>query len=540
MYKDLDPEEMARLYELYGRAEDEKVQMLMDRFAPSEGQLKCQMLMTAEPKCVVQGQMLPLALIDVQLEYRVEKGIVVIGDITRQARSAEKARVGVHAAREFYTSGSHVPVGGQYVFRKMSPTQSLAPLPPSRRDSRVTGQMKILVDVALSLPHLRKQDIVYVVGSANTTGTEAAESYRLLEGCVAEIHLVDPKQPAFKQKRQGTLVQGYTRAQTEIVVADVLFNDAAEMQEKGDMRVLRNVVLPFEARYFSLKCAGSSTEQARVMSEYKKQGKKYHWYVQLSDTFEMRLVSEPRYVGYYHQRLGDCPACVEIDYQLPSNYVLSEHQYEVIRDMHAYGQVQCQMTSVTRPVGMVIVNTFLMRVLNAPVFLTADLMKTNYEENGQPYCVEKRDAIVTSSQLYSSSIDIGAERYYFIAEEQEFQMFYWNYYAPFPLHLTLEKRFERNSVIFLDQGERLTRLKEITNTYLGLLILDAHVYVLDYARDGQGEQLFKGFPTRCPVTKWWVSRYGEILARGMTAASLSAAIAVVLRNHQYNRFGYYV
>ena len=134
-----------------------------------------------------------------------------------------------------------------------------------------------------------------------------------------------------------------------------------------------NAIVPFVAEAFSVKSAGSGAEQKRTADAYKKMGKKFHPYRQLSATHEWRLTSHPRYVGAYKRRLGTCAACVEIDYRLPEDFMFTDVQYQIIRDVHAYGQVKCSMTQTARPVDHEYATTVAMRTSFRPLYLTPEV-----------------------------------------------------------------------------------------------------------------------------------------------------------------------
>lgn len=530
MFEQLTEAEQEELYEMYGREEDEKVRQLEAEFGTTQGIVELWSIMTGVSKMVATGNMLPLVLIDDSHEYTIKQNCIIVKECWPV--NVEVCRMGVGVARDFFTSRSYLPVGDTYVLNKVKPTQERVPLPPSRRDASVTGQLKLMVDVALSLPYVKKTDVVCVLGSANTFGTAAAESYRLLEGKVQTLILEDPFQPHVNENVNGTRVIGIPQEHplTERVICDVYFNDASNSVNGK----LKNVVVPFTARYFSLKCAGLKPEQLKVARSYKASGYKFYTYTQISDTYEKRLTSEPRYFQNYVHRLGTCAACVEIDYHLPENFFFDDYQYRVIRDIHAYGQVHCTMARQSRPVSQTLVNTLVMRTMVVPLYLTTDVMEARGE--GVPYHIGEREKIVNPMDLQGSALDVDNVRYFFTLEKDEC-MKAEEVVAPLQLHQVIDYKFVRQSVVFIDLGERPRRLNEIFKTWYGLLVVDTYVYEFDYSMDGTGDLCVGMFPTRCPVTKWWVSRFGTILQRGLTAASLAAAVTVLLRNHQYRKFG---
>ena len=357
MFSPLSQAELDALYEQFGRADDELVRQVHAEFHPDPMKIELQAVMTSVPDVDAQDELAPLALIDTDHEYEKHGSYVVVKTRPGLKAVEVKGRLGLGQCISFYSTASHVPVGDQYIARAPTPADVRVPLPPSRRDKTVSGQLKLLIDVSLMLPYVRSTDRVWVIGSANTIGTKAAEVYQMLESCVSSITLVDPCQPEFMEQRGVTMVRGVGKVQQSEILCDVLFNDAANPQGT----TVENVVLPFMAREFSLKCAGVTAHQQATLKKYRKMEKKFYAYVQLSDTFEMRLVSRPRYIQRYRQRLGTCSACVEIDYGLPYEFEFTARQYQVIRDIHAYGEGECSLKQYSRPQGQNIFNTLLMR-----------------------------------------------------------------------------------------------------------------------------------------------------------------------------------
>jgi len=525
MFGPIDPEWDREMYEMFGR----KTDMLLAQLFPSEviPEMPLERIQTSVPKWVVKGEMLPLVLINDVCVYE-QVGIELIVKV----KSSPICKVSVAEAVKFYSADNHVPEGGEYHYVPYRVGMGYVPLPPSRRDPRVTGQLKLLIDVALFLPYMRREDSVIVVGSANTCGTQAADCYRLMEGIVKDIFLYDPYQPVIDEFRHGTHVMGFAEEYKTVAYCTFFFNDAAISDDK----VVRNVLVPFVAKYYSLKCAGKKQERSRVKTLYHTRNINYFEYVQLSDTSELRLTSHPRHFVKYVQRLGDCPACVEIDYHLPADFSFTDYQYQVIRDIHAYGTVECSLKKSSRPLSQIYVNTILMRTVNMPIYLTSqDPGIMSFRD--EPYLYAQRDRIRNPDGLMGSTLDYQNLRYYFT---HEMRLHDFPLSSEFDVHHIIHEKYRRQSVVFFPRGRRMVKLKFLdAETYMGLLVIDTYAYELDYLVIADKQSVPGLFPTECYLTKWWVSRFGDILKRGLNATTLMGSITVVLRSHQYVKFGFY-
>lgn len=246
---------------------------------------------------------------------------------------------------------------------------------PSRADDRVTGQMKIAIDVALMLPYMSPTDDVLVVGSANCNGI--GESYHLLGGTVATVTCLDPQEVPMNYEMNGTRFVRHVHAWgEEIMQADVVFSDAWS-PERG------LIGAEVRARDFSLKV---TAEEPGLEARWQVAQQVYP-YRQVSRTNEIRLVSRPRNHSAPRHRLGSCPACVEVDSVWPREFNFNPGQRAVWRAMHRYGAETCTYMHETFVEACPLVHANFPRQVNAYI--------RQFENDGRKMCA----SIVTPRQL---------------------------------------------------------------------------------------------------------------------------------------------
>jgi len=214
---------------------------------------------------------------------------------------------------------------------------------PSRGDASVSGQMKIAIDVALTLPLVKQTDDVLVVGSANVHGP--GESYDLLAGSVHTVTCVDPQEIEQTYDLNGTTYDRHKDIWEDEhpMVADVVLADAF-CPGKG------TIIGPVEARVYSLKV---TADDPQLYDKWDVGGKKFE-YLQLSTTVERRLTSHAREYHAPIGRLGNCAACREVDSIWPLSYDFSPTQLETWRKMHRYGPKNCDL--LAKCVGKVVIH----------------------------------------------------------------------------------------------------------------------------------------------------------------------------------------
>jgi hypothetical protein len=249
-------------------------------------------------------------------------------------------------------------------------------LPPSRRQHCVSGQLKLAVDMGLLLDQLNDTDIVDVVGAAGTEGN-VGSSYYMMAGIVRQVNLYDPKLiVAHEQEICGTRFCFIPKFFSDFMgQGTVLINDAYDEDEKTP--ILLNVS-PY--RLFSVKFRdptykrqtkrmidiGSTdlidesivfrTSRGRTtvyldsthphFNLYMKCAVRQSYvYGQVSFTMgEVRLTSYERPFVRYKQRLGTCPACVELDYH---GIILDDFRRRIFQNQHV--RSVCSFSSVSFP-----------------------------------------------------------------------------------------------------------------------------------------------------------------------------------------------
>jgi len=191
---------------------------------------------------VVKSQEFSLMLIDDNVEYCEKRGVLqIVKD--KNTATEETVEIKKTDAIDYYSRGKHV--GEDRVL-------SVVPLPPSRGDPAVQGQMKLAIDVALTLPHVKITDKVIVIGSAGCTQS-SGQSYELLAGQVDRVDLYDPDEPEdYCEVLEGTSFYHHKELWPEDkpVESDVVFNDAYDRDKA------KAVELGVSARVYSLKDVG--------------------------------------------------------------------------------------------------------------------------------------------------------------------------------------------------------------------------------------------------------------------------------------------
>lgn len=195
-----------------------------------------------------------------------------------------------------------------------SPDEAVVPLPNSR-NVEISGQAKLIIDVGLAIPSVKRTDNVLVVGGYSQC--RGGLAYSLLAGHVAVVDIYDPHLPETKTE----LVSASNNVVTEFnyfsqewdvnVVSnhEVLFNDA--YIERDGVEQCIEVLSP-NARVVSLK---------RFKHDGFSRGDTFRYdQVRATSLGEWREVKPDRVVVKYRGKFGLCPMCVELDYFSPGDY----------------------------------------------------------------------------------------------------------------------------------------------------------------------------------------------------------------------------
>jgi len=224
-------------------------------------------------------------------------------------------RVDVEA---FFFFEQHISRSVNYKELKKTWARGPVSIPSGRRNKQVKGQLKLGLDVALALEHVRKSDEVIVIGS----GSEkyGGNSYYLLAGEVTSVVLYDERNLPRIEEINGTVFHWVNENWNEPEVeADVVFMDAYDCE---NYKVLE---FDIKARVYSVKTRDTTVKVPP--GSYR--------YVQPRGVREWRQVSHPRLFKEYRPQLGDCPACVEFDYI--ADYNMNNFQLDIWRTLHFGG-----------------------------------------------------------------------------------------------------------------------------------------------------------------------------------------------------------
>lgn len=412
--------------------------------------------------------------------------------------------------------------------RRLQGDGVVAPLPPSRGDPTVSGQMKIAIDVALLLKDVRPTDKVVVIGSSTAEGF-SGESYQLLAGAVAEVDLYDPGEPSsYSETREGTVFRHHREPWplNMRVEADVVFVDAY------DSKLNRALSLEVSARVYSVKDA-----RYPEASPYDKAFSVLYpgasQYVQLSATRERRWTNTDRSFRPYAGRLGTCSACREVDYR--ANYHFSPFQYDVWVSMHAYGVAKCAIATHVRPPVQTNISTLLWRTTVHPVILRPydgkevinlvdredppRLLKetTGFEWQGRVYVYQRGGE--------DDGDDDRPER------------------GRFPQNVPLP----RTAVALISMRGSYALENSEAKSLWALLVIDTYVYALSYVcgdlEQGRRERVqgtrtiidyvYGPLVASNPIGAWKLYRFERQVATGQTPATLALRILLARRTQAY-------
>lgn len=484
----------------------------------------------------LSGENLPKVLLDERAEFTITGGVIDVV-VRRDTSTEQQVKILEREATSYYSEGRHVRPGMAVPVL----------LPPSRRDPSVSGQMKLAVDVALTLPHMLKTDRVVVIGSAAYEGVTGA-SYYLMAGRVAQVDLWDPQGPDCEEVVEGTLFRHHREywPRDQCVEADVVFNDAYDKAAK------RAIVLDVKARVFSLKDVGPAVEREIV---------KRHptaWrYGQLSDTGEARWISHPRIAGRYVKKLGNCAACRELDYK-NTNYVFSDYQLSIWRDQHAYKVTGCVLTQNDRPPSQTTASTITWRTHAFP--LTVRLASRQDSLN-----MIELDEAMPRQFLTGYGFYCSRERVWKFMEREEEKPGdeLWRDVAikhSFPLP---------NKAICLQEipyvktvgGPAPTAIREVSpsitevgefvpgkatelRVWTALLVIDTYVYLLsvrEAASEKPGSLGYCYGPVISPrsIGAWSASRFGRVVAQGRSGQMLAMRSVLARKTGRYENMGAY-
>jgi len=280
--------------ELYLEEQARQAQEVREEvFGKKKGQYEC----NEEPEMLVTNSMMP---------YPYEsRDNPVMGFFSPDAKVEEKKE------HVLVTSSGQTSVLGlqdaERVLKKEGGSRFM--YPPGRHNVDVTGQEKLMVDVALMLQHVRKTDTVLVVGSYSKN--RGGRAYYLLVGQVKRIDLYDPYETEQSYVEMGTEVNHYAKAwDVKVpVTADIFINDASlqigERHETIDVEMACTNGVP-NTRVYSLKRFGKYDTRYTQSAIYHQ--------IRYTRHNEWREVYPPRIPHKYQGQLGTCRMCREVDY----------------------------------------------------------------------------------------------------------------------------------------------------------------------------------------------------------------------------------
>lgn len=513
---DLQDPELLRLIAI----EEERERQLQEELAVSWKRVSVPAIEIEDAESELEGDDLALALFSSKVTYVEENGGVNI--MVAEGTSTEQSfSIPVVACKKRINSDERLRGDGV-----------VAPLPPSRRDPSVGGQMKIAIDVALMLKDLRRTDKVVVVGSSITKGF-SGESYRLLAGRVASVDLYDPGEPETREEEiEGTWFR-YHREEWPAgkeIVADAVFVDAFDVREG------RALLFPIKARVYSIKDAqqpGAPPYEKPIVQMYP--GARP--YVQLSQTWERRWTNTDRTFHNYAGRLGSCAACREVDYR--SRYEFTPFQYDVWVSMHAYGVAHCAIATHIRPPHQTNISTLIWRTTPRPVVLLPynkkDLV-VMVDRQAPPIAPKETTGFEWYNQIYVYAE--GGE-----GEEGEDDR---PPAARFPKNLQLS----RSAVVLVNLPGRYVLEGSPKESKWAVLVIDSYVYALAYLdgdlnhcrrqRRNGGEVIvdyaYGPVVSLKPIGQWWLYRFEQRIAAGASPAVLAMRVLLTRRTREYKTF----
>lgn len=531
--------------------EDDSIKAYLARRARIENQL-LEEKWPSEPRTVettalpqwdrsieVEGDDLPRVLLDERAEYTISGGIIDVV-LRRDTATEQHVKLLEREAISYFSEGRHVKKG----------MAMPALLPPPRRDPTVSGQMKLAIDVALTLPHMLKTDKVVVIGSAAYDGVTGA-SYYLMAGRVAQVDLWDPQGPEQTETIEGTVFCHHRAMwpKGRLVKADVVFNDAYDKDAE------RAVVLPVEARVYSLKDVGEGVEY-EILARHPTAWR----YGQLSDTGEVRWVSHPRIAGRYVRKLGDCAACRELDYKCTS-YTMTDYQMSIWRDQHAYKTqrgLTCVLSQHDRPLSQAIASTITWRTHATP--LTVRRATRRDELN-----MIQLDEAMPRQYLTGYGFYCAKDQPWRFVEREEEKLGDAEWRDPPIRHnfklpnkaICLEEipyvrvtggpgslTHQETAATMTADGEFVPSKKVELRVWSALLVVDTYVYLLS-VREAPGEVPSpRGYcygPIVSPrsIGVWVAMRFGRKVSSGRTGQMLAMRSVLARRTGRYESLGAY-
>lgn len=259
---------------------------------------------------------------------------------------------------------------------------------PSTRNENVPGQAKLLVDIALSLDHMRPSDKVIVVGGYSQH--RGGNAYRLLAGFVESVDLYDPnfpnnyEEPVFANNRM-TKFRYHASCWDSKVIAecDVFFNDAF-VRDDGEKRC---VEIRTTARYYSIKRFHRDKKMFSDSFRYDQ--------IRRTGTKEWREVSERRFPSHYLGMFGTCPMCREIDY-FSSGTAFNSTFRRAWSCLHPYELKNCTVATTGRAYDARYVNLEIKSVTVRPIYsyISDDpVLKWEPEFDGKGKILDRKNAV---------------------------------------------------------------------------------------------------------------------------------------------------
>lgn len=465
----------------------------------------------------LEGEDLAYALFSPRVTYTEEKGVVQ-GTVAKDTSTEQSFSVPVVICKKKINMDDRLRGDGV-----------VAPLPPSRADPSVSGQMKIAIDVALTLKDLRETDNVVVVGSSVTEGF-SGESYRLLAGSVARVDLYDPGEPEEREERiQGTLFS-YHRERWppgKRIEADVVFVDAFDVEKK------RAILFPVTARVYSIKDARYAEAPAyeepiaRLYPDAKP-------YVQLSNTTEWRWTNTDRRFQNYAARLGSCAACREVDYRAGKEF--TPFQYDVWVSMHAYSVAKCTIATHVRPPLQTNISTLIWRTTVRPLVLRpydGKSVITLVDRHAPPVVVKETTGFEWNGRIFV----------YASADDKEVGDDDRPPASRFPQNMLLP----RTAVALQNLPGRYSVPGAPTAAFWAILVVDSYVYAMAYLygdpAEGRRERsvgtsqsvdyVYGPIVSKNPIGQWFLYRFEQLVATGKTPAALSMRVLLTRRTKDY-------
>lgn len=515
MYIDLsDPELLRRIAE-----EEEAERQLMMSFKQPSTSFYVSRIDVAGEKARQLDDDMYLSLFSPQVRFEEKENRI---DLVRDKGGATEAKAVMAVSEAMVRINSDPRLKGDGV---------VAPLPPTRGHMGVSGQMKIAVDVALSLKEMRKSDKVIVIGSAAAEGY-SGESYRLLAGAVAQVDLYDPREEPQEYEVDGTRFRHCRESwpQSKVVEADVVFMDAYDNEKR------RACEFDVKSRVYSIKEVSGQDSAPYKIHPSKRYPRAYN-YEQLSGTRERRYTSMHRYFSNYRGRLGDCAACREVDYRGQVEFTPTQYSAWVV--MHSYTREKCSIATHIRSALQTYASTVTWRTEMRPVVLEhytrGRLIELNTRE-----MPPRRDITKAGYEWF------GQTYVYVTREEQIDDIDDRPPTARFPRYIVPAR-----AAVTLTILERDYNLPgSPTGGTWGLLVIDTYVYALCFGKgeerprrvrrvDGRVLEDYSYGPVASPIPigPWVAYRHEKCVAKGRSGDILSMRVLITRKTGEYTTMG---